>query len=246
IGNIYIWTFVYNIVRLYSSNKTLDNNSTLEKDSVKNSTEDLSETVDDHENQLQIETTFSHEKAKLPKLAKIVKTLVEKLNLKVLLAPATVGSIVGLVMGGITPFRKLFVGDDAPLRVLEDSTSMVGDAAIPAVTLLVGANLLKGLKGSGMKVPLLLGILVVRYIALPMLGVCIVKGAIHFGLINHDPLYQFMLLLQYALPPAISISTITQLFGAGETECSIIMLATYACAAVSLTLWSTFFMWLVL
>nr|XP_025619732.1 protein PIN-LIKES 4 isoform X2 [Arachis hypogaea] len=182
----------------------------------------------------------------LPKLAKIVKTLVEKLNLKVLLAPATVGSIVGLVMGGITPFRKLFVGDDAPLRVLEDSTSMVGDAAIPAVTLLVGANLLKGLKGSGMKVPLLLGILVVRYIALPMLGVCIVKGAIHFGLINHDPLYQFMLLLQYALPPAISISTITQLFGAGETECSIIMLATYACAAVSLTLWSTFFMWLVL
>ncbi|KAL1294780.1 hypothetical protein HN51_055617 [Arachis hypogaea] len=246
IGNIYIWTFVYNIVRLYSSNKTLDNNSTLEKDSVKNSTEDLSETVDDHENQLQIETTFSHERAKLPKLAKIVKTLVEKLNLKVLLAPATVGSIVGLVMGGITPFRKLFVGDDAPLRVLEDSTSMVGDAAIPAVTLLVGANLLKGLKGSGMKVPLLLGILVVRYIALPMLGVCIVKGAIHFGLINHDPLYQFMLLLQYALPPAISISTITQLFGAGETECSIIMLATYACAAVSLTLWSTFFMWLVL
>ncbi|MED6194128.1 hypothetical protein PIB30_025684 [Stylosanthes scabra] len=237
IGNIYTWTFMYNIVRLYSSNNNFDNNN--------NST---SETVD-HENPLQIEaTTSSHQRvAKLPKFARIIKTLVEKLNLKVLLAPATLGSIVGVVMGAVPPFRKLLVGDDAPLGILEDSTSMVGDAAIPAITLLVGANLnIKGLKGSGMKVPLLLGIIVVRYIASPMLGVCIVKGAIHFGMINHDPLYQFLLLLQYALPPAITMSTITQLFGAGETECSIIMLATYACAAVFLTLWSTFFMWLVL
>ncbi|WVZ17472.1 hypothetical protein V8G54_010454 [Vigna mungo] len=40
--------------------------------------------------------------------------------------------------------------------------------------------------------------------------------------------------------------TITQLFGAGENECSVIMLATYSCAAVSVTLWSTFYLWLVL
>ncbi|MED6131603.1 hypothetical protein PIB30_011204 [Stylosanthes scabra] len=241
IGNIYIWTFAYNIIRFYSSNNNLDNNKN------NNNNYSTSESVD-QENPLQIEATISsHERvAKLPKFARIIKTLVEKLNLKVLLAPATVASIIGVIMGAVPPFRKLFVGDDAPLRVLQDSTSMVGDAAIPAITLLVGANLIKGLKGSGMKVQLLLGIIVVRFIASPMLGVCIVKGAIHFGMINHDPLYQFLLLLQYAVPPAISISTITQLFGAGETECSIIMLATYACAAVFLTLWSTFFMWLVL
>lgn len=39
--------------------------------------------------------------------------------------------------------------------------------------------------------------------------------------------------------------TITQLFGAGESECSVIMLWTYALASVSITLWSTFFLWLV-
>lgn len=38
---------------------------------------------------------------------------------------------------------------------------------------------------------------------------------------------------------------ITQLFGAGETECSVIMLWAYALASISLTLWSTLFMWLV-
>lgn len=39
--------------------------------------------------------------------------------------------------------------------------------------------------------------------------------------------------------------TMTQLFGVGETECSVILFYTYALASVSLTLWSTLFMWLV-
>lgn len=105
------------------------------------------------------------------------------------------------------------------------------DACIPATTLLVGANLLKGnyhhdllmfifirgvfgsiilemnkilltysgfffpgLKGSGMKLPLVVGIIVVRYIALPLFGVAIIKGAIHVGIIHHDPFYQFFLI----------------------------------------------------
>ncbi|KAL2949657.1 hypothetical protein AAZX31_20G188200 [Glycine max] len=176
---------------------------------------------------------------KQKQIMKPLKPLVQKLNLKVLLATATIGSILGLIIGVVPPFQKMFVGDDAPLGVIEDSASMLGDASIPAITLLLGANLLNGLKRSGMKLSLVVRIIIVRYIVLPILGVAIVKGAIHFGIIQHDPLYQFILLLQYALPPAISISTITQLFGAGETKCSIVMLATYVCASFSLTLWST-------
>lgn len=41
------------------------------------------------------------------------------------------------------------------------------------------------------------------------------------------------------------IGTMTQLFGTGEGECSVILLWSYAFASVSLTLWSTLFMWLV-
>ncbi|RDX67948.1 Protein PIN-LIKES 3, partial [Mucuna pruriens] len=290
IGQIYIWTFVYNIIRVYScqifnmnqvNDSTVGPVSAIETDLENHSTgsvvtaEDLSET-NDHG------STLPGERASVslcsnifgnmdtlcalvllsmnmvPKQKQIMKplrTLVEKLNLKVLLAPATIGSILGLIIGVVPPFKKMFVGDNAPLRVVEDSVSMLGEASIPSITLLLGANLLNGLKRSGMKLSLVVGIIVVRYIALPSLGVAIVKGAIHFGIIHHDPLYQFILLLQYALPPAISIiifcfmtlpGTITQLFGAGETECSIVMLATYVCASFALTLWSTFFMWLVL
>ena len=43
----------------------------------------------------------------------------------------------------------------------------------------------------------------------------------------------------------IIVGTITQLFGAGESECSVIMMWSYGLASVSLTVWSMFFMWLV-
>lgn len=63
-----------------------------------------------------------------------------------------------------------------------------------------------GLKGQGAQLPLIVGIIIVRNIVLPAIGVGIVKGAVHFGLIHHDPLYEFVLLLQFALPPAVAIS----------------------------------------
>lgn len=43
----------------------------------------------------------------------------------------------------------------------------------------------------------------------------------------------------------ILAGTMTQLFEADESECSVIMLWTYAIAAFSLTIWSTIFMWIV-
>ncbi|KHN01044.1 hypothetical protein glysoja_000712 [Glycine soja] len=81
---------------------------------------------------------------KQKQIMKPLKPLVQKLNLKVLLATATIGSILGLIIGVVPPFQKMFVGDDAPLGVIEDSASMLGDASIPAITLLLGANLLNG------------------------------------------------------------------------------------------------------
>ncbi|KAI4345863.1 hypothetical protein L6164_012951 [Bauhinia variegata] len=328
IGAVYLWSYVYNIVRIYSC-KSLevnkDDKSTASSVSAASEIdpEDLpkcttillvtgedSSKINEHVNQLEIEFPVSDRKQKprihgypldrsgnplwrnkalrnkedntwrggfpdsaggyrwilgravtninpmtylilahVPKSAKLMqrlKAVAELLNMKALLAPSTIGSIIGLIIGTVPQLRKTLVGDKAPLRVLQDSASLLGDAAIPTITLIVGANLLKGLKKSGIQLTLIVGIILIRFIALPVLGVGIVKGASYFGLIHPEPLYQFVLLLQFALPPAINMGTITQLFGAGESECSVIMLATYACASVSLTLWCTFFMWLVL
>lgn len=255
IGTIYIWSIVYNIVRIYSSKISnevkVDDSMISSNSAVENDPENISKdrSHNDHAKQFEIECTNSHGQVKVSKKEKIikqVKILAEKMKLKALFAPATIGALVGLLIGVVPIFRKMLIVNNAPLGVIQDSLVMVGDAGIPAMTLLVGANLIKGLKGLGKQVPIVIGIIVVRFIILPVIGIGIVKGAIHFGLIHPDPLYQFLLLLQFALPPGVALSTITQLFGVSEGECSVIMLATYSCAAFSLTLWSTFFMWLVL
>ncbi|KAK1588333.1 hypothetical protein Q3G72_022226 [Acer saccharum] len=184
ISAIYTWVYVYNLVRIFSS---------------KNS--EVVIQVDD------IDSTIRPENVPRPLLP---------LNIGCSPKDISEGNpkIIGFMVGGIPQLRKVLIGDTAPLRVVQDTTSLLGGALIPTVSLIVGANLL--------------------------------RGAIHFGLVNSDhKLYLFLLLLQFAVPPAISIGTMTQLHGAGEGECSVIMLWTYTLASVSLTLWSIFFMWFV-
>lgn len=270
IGAVYIWSYVYNIIRAYGNvgDKEITMSSTISIDCSGKTldifTENYNEALlanhdsssDDEECEVppelndveQYQSYHSMDKIKVSTLMKIkqhVKIFVEKTNLKMWFTPSTIATIVGLLIGVISPVRKLMVGDSAPLRVIDSSADLLGEATIPAMTLIVGANLLKGLKRSEVGVWLIVGILVVRYVALPLVGVGIVKAAQYFGLVGSDSLYQFVLMLQYALPPAMGIGTITQLFEVGESECSVIMLWTYVVASLSLTLWSTFYMWLV-
>ncbi|XP_037495199.1 protein PIN-LIKES 5 [Jatropha curcas] len=72
----------------------------------------------------------------------------------------------------------------------------------------------------------------------------LVKGAAKFGFLPSEPLYQYVLMIQYTLPPAMNIGTMTQLFNVGQEECSVLFLWTYLGAALALTVWSTVFMWI--
>ncbi|KAK2657707.1 hypothetical protein Ddye_010759 [Dipteronia dyeriana] len=262
IGSIYMWLYVYNIVRIFSSKNPEVITKTDNIDSTIKSIAERAENVpNSHTGPLLplnigcspredcLGSPISEGKPKMPFLRRTeqcFQTLASKVNLKKVLAPSTIGAIIGFMVGVIPQLRKVLIGDSAPLQVVQDTTSLLGEATIPTLSLIVGANLLRGLKRSRIHLSIIVGIIVIRYIILPILGVCVVKGAIHFGFVNSDhKLFQFLLVLQFALPPAISIGTMTQLHGAGEGECSVIMLWTYTLASVSLTLWSIFFMWFV-
>ncbi|KAF4371052.1 hypothetical protein G4B88_002981 [Cannabis sativa] len=201
IGAIYLWSYVYNIVRVSSTsiNDIKSSRESLEEPLLLPSPEDVALQVGDSE-------------SSGIKQLRLVK-LFRELNLKALLAPSTIGAIIGYIIGVVPLFRKSLIGS--------------------------------GLRGEGIQKSLVVGIVVARYIALPLTGILVVKGAVHLGLVQQEPLYQFVLLLQFVVPPAMNIGTMTQLFGAGEKECSVIMFWTYALASISLTIWCTYFMWLV-
>ncbi|KAG2254494.1 hypothetical protein Bca4012_058078 [Brassica carinata] len=231
-GSVYIWTYVYNLMRVLNS--PIETQPSIESNYDTCKVPLISSQEDDNQ-----------KAGRWDKVKRRIVSLSEKVNLSTIFAPSTIAAMIALVIGLITPLRKLIIGNGAPLEVLQDSVTLVGDGAIPAMTLIIGGNLLKGMRSSGMKKSSIIGVLVARYILLPISGVLIVRGAYKLDLITSEPLYQFVLLIQYAVPPAMNLGTITQLFGAGESECSVMMLWTYALASVSLTAWPTFFMWLV-
>ncbi|XP_071708605.1 protein PIN-LIKES 3-like [Rutidosis leptorrhynchoides] len=240
VGAIYMWLYVYNLVRVFAGHSQDSGNNVIIP------IKDTGIEQEDLNRNLNPSSKFGE---KVMVMLHVMKQLLvmfsRRLNLKAVFAPSTIGAIVGFVIGTVTPIRRLMIGTTAPLRVIQDSASLVGDAAIPIVALIVGGNLLKGLRGSGITLTLVFGIVAVRYVFLPLFGILMVKGALHLGLVHPDPLYVFVLLLQFALPPAMNNGTIMQLFGVGESECSVIMLWTYGLASICVTLWSTFFMWLI-
>ncbi|KAK4790228.1 hypothetical protein SAY86_017532 [Trapa natans] len=258
VGAIYLWSYVYNIVRI-SSRSTLEvlktddpmenAKSSMEiEESVQECTQPLLSPKKDASYDLMLPSSISETRDQVSSWSKVKQCLSMisgKINLKSILTPSTTGAIVGFAIGLVPFVRSLMIGASAPFRVIEDTASLLGGAAIPSVTLIMGGNLLRGLRVSGIQPSLVVGIIAIRYIFLPLIGILIVRGAIYLGLVHPDPLYLFILLLQYALPPAMNIGTITQLFGSGESECSVVMLWTYGLASAALTLWSTFFMWLV-
>lgn len=259
IGAIGVWSYVYNIIRAYGKRKDEDvsaysslrenQHGGTSKQSLDATTRSLlpSSNLKDDEAlaELVYQGSINEAKVWIPTIVeKKVKSLVEYIDLSVLFRPPTIATIVGIVIASISSIQNVMVGSGAPLRFVESSVVLLGEAAIPSMTIIMGANLLRGFKRSGVGIWLLFGIIVVRFVILPIIGVAVITVAKNLGMVGSDPLYHFVILLQYAVPPAMAIGTITQLFEIGETECSVIMFWNYAVASVALTLWSTYFMWI--
>ncbi|GMI83348.1 PIN-LIKES 1 [Hibiscus trionum] len=247
IGAVYMWSYVYGIMQLYV-NKGIDNDSiseTVPECSIELATLLPSINVDGiRMNPTGFDGTIGKMSAS-KRIMQRMKIISEKVDLKKVFAPTAIAAIVGFLIGIASPIRKLLIGNEAPLRVIDSSAYILGEAAIPCMTLIMGANLLRGLKGSEVSRSVIIGIIALRNILLPLIGIGVVKAALRLGLVASDnKLYQFALMLQFAVPPAISVGTMTQFFQLGQCETSVIMLWTYVVAAFTLTLWSTLFMWI--
>ncbi|CAH1437106.1 unnamed protein product [Lactuca virosa] len=258
LASLYIWTYTYQLIKRSGSkymkeveelpqepNKDLNAN---EKTSLLNGTSQeyidvvvpLSyATSEDTQIQPSVKKDEKKDESFSGKLVDILNVLLEKL-----MAPPTLGSIVGLIFGATPWLKKLVIGDDAPLRVIQDSVTLLGDATIPCITLILGGNLIQGMRRASIRPIIIITIICVRFVILPMVGILVIKTAARLGLLPDDPLFSFVLLIQYTVPPAMNISTMTQLFNVGQEECSVLTMWSYLAAAFALTGWSTVFMWI--
>ncbi|OWM68335.1 protein PIN-LIKES 7-like [Punica granatum] len=265
LGGFYIWTYTYHLIRTsslkYQALKASDENEEVPKSpnldyNANGQTRLLeggdqgiavsvesSKTLDEVEDQpiVSKQPGSSKEKdvASWTKLKEFLHKILEEL-----LAPPTIAAILGFIFGAVTWLRNLIIGDSAPLRVIQDSVKLLGDGTIPCITLILGGNLTQGLKTSKIKPWVTVGVICVRYFIQPLIGIGIVKAAASLGFLPSNKLFHYVLMVQYTVPPAMNIGTMTQLFDVGQEECSVLFFWTYLVAGIALTVWSTVYMWI--
>lgn len=259
LGSFYTWTCTYQMIQAstlkynamkvtdklsHDANKDLNAN---ENSHLLNKEDDVhintimpssSLTSQDTENQC-IGTVKKKDGTISDKLVQILKKIIEQL-----LAPPTLGSFAGLIIGAIPFVKNLLIGEKAPLRVVQDSMTLLGDGTIPCLTLILGGNLTQGLRKASVGPTIIITVMIVRYLILPVIGIGVIKMAANMGLVPLDPLFRFVLLIMFALPPGVNISTMAELFSVGQEECAMLMMWTYMAAAFALTTWSSLYMWI--
>ncbi|XP_054823235.1 protein PIN-LIKES 7 isoform X1 [Prosopis cineraria] len=259
LGGVFIWTYTYQIMRSRSMKfKALEAaevlkvpNKDLEAHPQTRLLEDAPEQNvaiqistpncnGDSENQNMVDQDSSN--VNEPFFRRFIGTVGQ--ILEELKAPPTIAIILGFLFGGVSWLRNLIVGEDAPLAVIQNSIQLMGEGTIPCITILLGGNLTQGLRSSSVRLWSVVSIVVSKYIVIPIIGLFIVKVAANLKLLPPYPLFQYVLVMQYAMPPAMNISTMAQLFDVGQEECSVILFWTYGAAAIALTVWSTVLMWM--
>lgn len=262
LGGFFIWTYTFHLIRT-SAAKLKALQAVVEVSKAPNNDFDASQethlligqdqenvaivvasskSAEDTESHAIVSQESEHGKGNVSSWTKLIGFLHQ--ILEELLAPPTLAAILGFIFGATTFLRNLIIGSEAPLRVIQDSIKLLGDGTIPCITLILGGNLTEGLRASKIKSWIVVGVICVRYIILPAIGMWVVKTAGHLGFLPSDPLFHYVLMIQYTLPPAMNIGTMTQLFNVGQEECSVLFLWTYLVAALALTAWSTIFMWI--
>lgn len=251
LGSFYIWTYAYHLIRRASTkHKAAMLLESAETSLKKNRPNDdlegngkspllLIPEEDDDDDAKQESTSKEETSIEMNQTLEVLHQLWEEIK-----TPPIVAGILGFIVGAVTWLRHLLIGEGALLRVIYDCIVLLGDGTIPCITLILGGNLTKGIKQARLKASITIGVIVVRYILLPAIGILVVKAASSLGFLASDPLYRFILMIQFTLPPAMNIGTMTQLFGVAQEECSVLFLWTYLAAAFALTGWSAIFMWI--
>ncbi|RWV93156.1 hypothetical protein GW17_00044408 [Ensete ventricosum] len=62
-----------------------------------------------------------------------------------------------------------------------------------------------GLRRSVVSNAVIIAIVCVRYLVLPVIGIAVVRAGYVLGLVPYDPLYRYVLMIQFGVPPAMNI-----------------------------------------
>lgn len=164
------------------------------------------------------------------------------------LKPPCIGAGVGVVFGVISPIKDLFVPEQsAPLGFMMGAIGSIQDALIFVTSFVLGAVLSKGPGPGGRPLgwrPLVL-VTAIRMLLLPIIGCVIVIGTWKLGWYHVlNPVYAFVLLMQWAVPTANQMQNIASMSSNHEKEMGALVFWQYVAALVAIPGWMILFLFL--
>uniref|UniRef100_A0A7N0VFD1 PIN-like protein n=1 Tax=Kalanchoe fedtschenkoi TaxID=63787 RepID=A0A7N0VFD1_KALFE len=180
-----------------------------------------------------------------PRVVRRIRIVAEQTPIVHILQPPTIASLLAIIIGLVPQMRSLVFGDDAPLSFITDSLEIIGGAMVPSVMLILGGMLAEGPNQSALGLRTTVGIIVARLLVLPVMGIGVVVSANKLNLVLlDDPMYNFILLMQYTTPSAILLGAIARLRGYALAEASAILFWQHVMALFSLSLYIVVYFWL--
>ncbi|GAB2247973.1 hypothetical protein Droror1_Dr00007855 [Drosera rotundifolia] len=172
-----------------------------------------------------------------PRMVRRIRIVAEQTPLRHILQPPTVASLLAIIVGVVPNLRNFIFGSGAPLSFMTDSLEIMAGAMVPAVMLILGGMLAEGPNDSTLGLRTTIGIIGARLVVLPLLGIAIVALADKLNIVVDDPMYLFVLLLQYTTPSAILLGAIASLRGYAVSEASAILFWQHVLALISLSVY---------
>ncbi|XP_058091580.1 protein PIN-LIKES 2 [Magnolia sinica] len=173
-----------------------------------------------------------------PRVVRRMRIVAEKTPVRHVLQPPTIASLLAIIIGMVPQLKDFFFSVDAPLSFFTDSLDILAGAMVPSVMLILGGMLLEGPNDSGLGIRTTVGIMVVRLLVLPLVGIGVVALADKLNFLVHgDQMYRFVLLLQYTTPSAILLGAIASLRGYAVREASALLFWQHIFAVFSLSLY---------
>lgn len=173
-----------------------------------------------------------------PKVVRKIRVVAEQTPIQHMLQPPTIASLLAIIIGIVPHLKDFIFGNDAPLSFLTDSLEILAGATVPAVMLILGGMLAEGPNDSTLGLRTTVGIIVARLLVLPLAGIGVVALADKLKIVvSGDPMYLFVLFMQYTTPSAILLGAIASLRGYGVREASALLFWQHILALASLSLY---------
>ncbi|GLI67968.1 hypothetical protein VaNZ11_012303 [Volvox africanus] len=179
--------------------------------------------------------------------------------LREVISPPLLAILLSVPVGCVAQLQRAFFGGGsgagagsaeaggrAPLGLLTDCLTMLGDCTIPSILLILGATLANGPGAARVPFRVITLVNVTRLALLPLLGLALVMGAYAARVFEApDPIYLLVLLIQNTAPTAIMVHTMASVHANCAGEVSSILFWGYISGIAIIPLWLTLFLYVV-